>query len=184
MNRDEWMREALEANTPDLLRYFLRRTHHDDAADLVHDVVLVAWRRRHEAPRETVALRMWLYGVARRTLAAAHRATLRRSDLVGRVGHNLAADHDTGPDQETRLFVQEMLDALPPRQREIVLLVHWDGFTLVEAARMLKVTPSTARTHYQRARAFLREVLVDESDEAQPPEPSTALASAGATGQP
>lgn len=39
------------------------------------------------------------------------------------------------------------------------MLVHWDRLALAEAAHVLGVNPSTARSRYATARATLRETL-------------------------
>lgn len=41
------------------------------------------------------------------------------------------------------------------------MLVHWDGFTLGEAAAHVRVSESTMRTHYQRARTALALTLTE-----------------------
>ena len=52
-----------------VLGYVLRRTGNpDDAADVLADTFLTAWRRLEDLPPEPAA-RLWLYGVARRVLA-------------------------------------------------------------------------------------------------------------------
>jgi len=53
-----------------VLGYVLRRTGNpDDAADVIAETFLTAWRRLDEIPRDPQT-RLWLYGVARRVLAA------------------------------------------------------------------------------------------------------------------
>ena len=60
-----------------LLAYLLRRTASpQDAADLLAEVYLIAWRRRHSLPRAEEQ-RLWLFGVARNVLAS-HRRRLTR----------------------------------------------------------------------------------------------------------
>jgi len=57
-----------------LLGYALRRTDNtDDAADVLAETFLAAWRRLDEVPRGDEA-RLWLYGTARRVLANHRRA--------------------------------------------------------------------------------------------------------------
>ena len=51
------------------------------------------------------------------------------------------------------------LTKLPPRQRTIVDLVELEGYTAVEAANMLGITPATARWHLHEARNTLRGLL-------------------------
>ncbi len=65
MNSDDQFRQVYAATFPSLLGYALRRVEQPaDAADIVAETFLIAWRRRAEMPggHET---RLWLYGVAR-----------------------------------------------------------------------------------------------------------------------
>ena len=64
-----------------VLRYVVRRLDvREDAADLVAETFLIAWRRLDDVP-ENQAL-PWLYGVARRVLANHRRGELRRYGLA------------------------------------------------------------------------------------------------------
>lgn len=51
---------------------------------------------------------------------------------------------------------------LPPRQAQLVALVYVDDQSIEDAAGALGLTPSTARTHLQRARAALAAALQPE----------------------
>lgn len=78
---DRFRRVYLEHFEP-LLAYALRRVAHpEDAADVVAETFLVAWRRRHDIPADDEA-RLWLYGVARRVLANHHRGGFAASGWV------------------------------------------------------------------------------------------------------
>lgn len=63
----------------------------DDAADVIAETFLAAWRRLDDVPPGDEA-RFYLYGVARRTLANLHRGQRRQQDLIAKIGRNLAAD--------------------------------------------------------------------------------------------
>lgn len=49
--------------------------------------------------------------------------------------------------------------------RELVTLVHWDGLTLAQAASLIGMNPSTARTRYARA----KERLASRLEQHRPP---------------
>ncbi|MGH7615512.1 MAG: RNA polymerase sigma factor, partial [Gemmatimonadales bacterium] len=51
------------------------------------------------------------------------------------------------------------LAELPPRQRQVLLLVFYHGHTVDEAAAMLRIGTGSARTHYARGKQRLRERL-------------------------
>jgi RNA polymerase sigma-70 factor (ECF subfamily) len=52
--------------------------------------------------------------------------------------------------------------ALPPDERDVLLLVAWEQLTPTQAAAALGVPPGTARSRLHRARAALRLVLSEE----------------------
>jgi len=52
--------------------------------------------------------------------------------------------------------------ALPPEEREVLLLVAWEQLTPTQAALVLGIPPGTARSRLHRARAALRPVLAGE----------------------
>src|SRR6266581_3548338 len=85
--------EIYAANCGPILGYALRRTGNgDDAADVVAETFLTAWRRLDDVPADEGA-RLWLYGVARRVLANHHRGQRRKSELAERLRLDLAVTY-------------------------------------------------------------------------------------------
>jgi RNA polymerase sigma factor (sigma-70 family) len=149
-----------------LLAYAMRRVEHpEDAADVVAETFLVAWRRRHEMPTEAET-RLWLYGVARRVLANHHRSGRRRQRLGERLRQGLTAAiaADPGSEVPARLTVQAALARLCELDREVLMLTVWEGLEPREAAAVLRVSPAVVRTRLSRARARLRDLVRDDPD--------------------
>ena len=146
-----------------VLRYALRRTDADTAADVLADTFLVAWRRIDRVP---AAARPWLLGVARRVLANQRRGERRRLKLIAR----LAAE--PAPVPAGAGDVPTALRRLAPRDREALMLVHWDGLTSGEAAEVVGCSPLAFRSRLHRARRR----LAAELDPADVPEEGGALA--------
>lgn len=74
-----------EANYDDLMRFVERRVEPAAVEDVVAEVFLTAWRRFAELPTEAAAVRPWLFGVAHRVLANAHRGSRRARALAVRI---------------------------------------------------------------------------------------------------
>jgi RNA polymerase sigma-70 factor (ECF subfamily) len=147
-----------EREAPRLLSYFERRVDaREDAADLLGETLLVLWRRSSDIPASDVEAAMWLFGVARRVLAGHRRGGRRRLALAERLRNELLVAADAA-DQVTAQ-VRAAVRSLPERDRELIGLVHWEGFALAEAAAILGIRPGAARMRYQRARARLAERL-------------------------
>jgi len=147
-----------------LLAYALRRVEQpEDAADVVAETFLVAWRRRADMPAGGEA-RLWLYGVARRVLANHHRAGVRRERLGERLRCEIKAaiSADPGSEVPARLTVRAALARLGELDREVLMLTVWEGLEPREVAAVLRVSPAAVRTRLSRARARLRDLVGDE----------------------
>ncbi len=155
------IRAALREASADLLAYFVRRVaSREDAADLYGETMLTAWKKIDRMPDEPERKRMWLFVIAAHTLSNHRRASQRRLDLTDRLRDLLARD-ETASDSQGTYAVRDAVLRLHDAQRELVMLIHWDGFTIVDAAEILGLNPSTARSRYAAARTTLREALVD-----------------------
>lgn len=156
----EAARQAVAAHAADILAYFERRVSPiEDAADLTSEVMLVAWRRRSHLPRGDVDARKWLFGIARMTLSNHQRSARRRDRLTEQLRSELRVAHRAEPDQDAAADVRAAIGSLPTDLAELVRLVHWDGFSIAEAAEVCGISAFTARTRYQRARQQLAERL-------------------------
>lgn len=148
---------AIASNSPDLLAYFERRLPSADAADALAETMMTAWRRISALPDNTEQARMWLFVIARNVLANAERGERRRWRLGNKL--RLLLNPAESPPSDEGAEVRDAVARLDPELAELVRLVHWDGFSLTEAAQVLEIPSSTARGRYQRAKAVLRSVL-------------------------
>jgi RNA polymerase sigma-70 factor, ECF subfamily len=135
-----------------LLGYLTRRAPVDDAADLLAEAYLVAWRRRGDLPTGDER-RLWLFGAARRLLAEYHRISARRSDAEREAGP--AHDPGSGGGSDRGDAVRGALQTLNDVNRELITLTTWEGLSPAEAARVVGITAGTARVRLHRARARL-----------------------------
>ena len=159
MNSDDRrLTAALSAASADLLAYLQRRVGIDDAADLLGETMVVAWRRIADLPDDEERARMWLFGIARGTLLNHARGERRRWALADRIRGDHATDA-VAPASDDGADVRDAIDRLDPDLGELVRLVHWERLSLVEAAELLGIPASTARGRYQRAREELRLAL-------------------------
>ena len=98
-DHDERFRDLYTRHFDALLAYAVRRVPRpEDAADVVADTFLVAWRRRSHLPAGDEA-RLWLYGVARNMLANKRRGDRRRDRLGEALRQRLMASADLGQSQ-------------------------------------------------------------------------------------
>ncbi|HEX5990153.1 MAG TPA: sigma-70 family RNA polymerase sigma factor [Solirubrobacterales bacterium] len=143
-----------------VLAYALRRVDdREDAADVVAETFLVAWRRLGEVPIDAEA-RLWLYAVARRVIANLQRTERRRTRLGRRLAESLRTEIAThpAPGGEAAEVLRAMAD-LSDGDRELLLLVSWEELSPGEAAKVLEISSLAARSRLHRARRRLRDLL-------------------------
>jgi RNA polymerase sigma-70 factor (ECF subfamily) len=140
-----------------ILAYALRRVDEpEDAADVVAETFLVAWRRFDDVPIGDGA-RLWLYATAGGVLSNLHRSERRRTRLGARLAESLGTEIATNP--APRGEAAEILRAmagLSPEDRELLLLVSWEELTPAEVAKVLGLTALATRSRLHRARRRLR----------------------------
>jgi RNA polymerase sigma-70 factor (ECF subfamily) len=151
-----------------VMAYVLRRGGRRVADDVVAETFLIAWRRRSDLVGEPLP---WLIGVARRVHANQIRAARRSETLAERVRHDVESDR-RDPVEEAPLVDAELQSALRflrESEREVLLLMAWDGLSPAEAARVVGCSAPTFRVRLHRAKRRLRRVLDEsESDDSQP----------------
>lgn len=156
--RKSELERAIADAAPALLGYFLRRvTIAEDAADLVSETMIAAWKASHRLPTNPEQARMWLFGVARNVLRHYVRSSIRRDALVERLAR--AVEAAAPARSEADFDVRAAVEALPPNLGEVIRLVHWDGFSLEEAAAHLRIPASTARGRHAKAKQLLQQSL-------------------------
>lgn len=164
------LRALYEAHWQALFGYACRRADTvEDAADVVSEVFLVAWRRLDEVPTGPQA-RLWLFGVARLTLQNQQRGQRRRDQLGDALLAALRVNYAEDPSHlmdrsEAAAKVRAALARLPDADRELICLVAWEELTPTEAARLLGINAAAARTRLSRARRRLRQELDDDPTE-------------------
>jgi DNA-directed RNA polymerase specialized sigma24 family protein len=157
-DRRDRFQAMYEANYHRVLGYALRRAAPEDAADVVAETFLVAWRRLDVVP-DGEAARLWLYGTARNVLANQERAARRRDRLAGCIRSNLVIELEPAHGDPSLGPAATAFKALRSDDRELLALVAWEGLGAVEIARVLGCSRNAARIRVHRARRrFAREL--------------------------
>ncbi len=148
--------------------YGLRRcTDPNDVADLVSDTFLIALQAADRYRPESDTALPWLFGIARRVLVRQRRRALSRFKLAMKAGaREVLVEGDEAEAiasaidaSRQRSDLESALATLTPGEREVFLLVAFDGLEPREAAVALGVSGNAARLRLSRARRRLRDEL-------------------------
>jgi len=117
----------------------------------------------------TASFKTWLFAVIRKTASDQRRKNLLRALTMLRAAERgTSAARPEYPDESAyRAEIQSMfrraLVRLPRRQREVLELVFYHELNIEEAAAVMGVSLGSARTHYERGKKRLRQLL-EESE--------------------
>ncbi|MCO5170697.1 MAG: sigma-70 family RNA polymerase sigma factor [Planctomycetes bacterium] len=129
-------------------------------ADAARDVCQEAFVRLHARLDEVQGdPGPWLRAVAWRLAFDALRRRRREGAALGRRGEDPAPVDALDLDPEDLARVRDALDALSPRQRDVVLLRVVEGERFPALARALGISEGAAKVHLRRALDRLRDLL-------------------------
>jgi RNA polymerase sigma-70 factor (ECF subfamily) len=162
-------RQLFELHFAEIFRFVYRYVQSSDVAqDLVHEAFLRLWRQRDHVDLAGPTARSYLYTIARYQALSYLRH--RRVELRWQRQYSEPVLVDGGPvfatdpDEEfavneTAAAILRAVDALPRRQREVLLLRWHDHASYDEIANTLGISPKTVAIHMGRAFQRLRELL-------------------------
>ena len=162
MDRDRWLEQAMEQWEVPLLRtcYLLVK----DVAlaeDAVQDTFVKAWQA-HDHFRGEASEKSWLMRIAVNTCR-----DLRRGKWFRHVDRQVRMEdlpEPAEPFQWEDDTVTRAILALPDGLRQVVTLRYYQGFTVQEAADILKLSRSTVHYRLEKAELLLKESLEEWYD--------------------
>ena len=140
-----------------------------EAEDVLHNVYVKVLEGKARFNGDS-SFKTWLFAVIRKTASDQRRRNLLRSMIVTRASEgSFSSPRLEHPDEsayrgEVQAIFKDALRRLSSRQRETLELVFYHELKIEEAAAVMGVSLGSARTHYERGKKRLREVL-QESEE-------------------
>lgn len=115
----------------------------------------------------TSSFKTWIFSVIRNTGVDEQRRRILRKFVP------LSRELPSPDGPETNLLLTEaaanlwsLLRRLPRRQRDVLILVFYHDLTLSETADVLRLSLGSVRTHYERGKQRLRQLLPRDSNDA------------------
>lgn len=152
-----------ERYTPRLTRWMRAQGCESTAAEtIVQEVMVTVWTNARMFDSAKASARTWLYALARNRMIDHHRANTRRykahEALRWNAGEEASEEHLAEGDVN-RSRMAGLLEALPPEQREILLLAYVEGRSHREIARELELPVGTVKSRARLAFKKLRVMM-------------------------
>lgn len=156
---------------PQLRRWALAKTGDPDATDEAVQRTLIRMHRSLGRFTGDAALTTWLYRILTNVVIDMHRTEKSRPTVSEEVlnGMQETAERpdpiDTLHTRRMAAAVRDFFELLPPRQREVMELVDFEGFAAADVATMLGIEPVSVRAHLFKARRAIRERIMERHPE-------------------
>ena len=153
------------------LTAFLRRRlpagARDDAEDLAETALYKAAAQASTFDSDRGGFRTWLYAIATNLRRDRIRSWTRRLERLWAASTEDCAEAvDPRSSAEERMLSDERLSralaALSGRQRDVILLTCWEGFSYAETGKILGLRPGTVGAHRDKALKKLRRLFAEE----------------------
>ena len=136
---------------------------HDEVEDLVQEVFANLWKQRENLP-EIRSLKGYLYSSVKNKLLDYHKhlsVRIRAADRIKELSS--IVNKDTGRNYYDEKEIKELLDnaisKLPPRRREVFVLVKMNGLSHQETADIMGINKKTIERQLSIAIKTLRKIL-------------------------
>ena len=151
--------EIYAAYRDKVLSYLSRRTDSpEDAEDLCADVFEKVIRALPDYRGDRRFLSTWIYTITRNTLADHYRTR--------HTGEALAEDMAANEDMEASLIKQEtlsrlggLLSAMDKKERDVIVLHYYKGYTLRRVAQLTGISYGMVKVTHKKALQTLRRYL-------------------------
>jgi RNA polymerase sigma factor (sigma-70 family) len=148
-----------------------------DLKDVVHETLAVAVTQLQKGKFEgRGSLAAWVYGIFDKRVKDLHRRRARASARTVSLETLTSEDTFSRPtsvlglvaNQETQLRVREALEALPIRERVVLLMNVQDGFSAREISQVLRLNKKTTEGILTAAKKHFKELVLEGQESASP----------------
>ncbi|GAA2376831.1 RNA polymerase sigma factor [Nonomuraea africana] len=134
--------------------YVVARAGRQVADEVVSETFAIAWRKFDQVPRHALP---YLLGIARNVLRDSIREEVRREGLSRELREWVAGD--VADQVAERLGVLKAMARLTQDERELLILVAWQGLSSRDAARVVGCSVPAFKVRLHRARKRLQQEM-------------------------
>lgn len=131
------------------------------AQDVLQDALVKIWKNSASFDSEKGSLFTWLTRICRNAAIDKTRTRDFKQTETSRNGVDLVSISDT-PGQDTeleQLYMRQLIDQLPEKQRQLIDLSYFQGYTQKEISENLEMPLGTVKTRIRLAIKHLRSII-------------------------
>lgn len=145
---------VFRAHFADLYRYVYRQVHQAVIAEDLTSLVFLKALRWLQPDRSPESVKGWLYATARSVIADYWRERAQVNLLPLETAEEMPALSPESNDEQLQLLqtsIQRLLDGLPPRERDVLTLRYFQGYSAAEIGQELGLSAKYVRVLQLRA---------------------------------
>ncbi|MDD2447165.1 MAG: sigma-70 family RNA polymerase sigma factor [Tissierellia bacterium] len=146
--------------------YIRGKVSNDDVEDLLSSVFLKVYQNLDRFDSSKASLSTWIYTITHNEVCNYYRGKTNQGALVD-IEAVLNITNNTEPFIEKLIREEEIealanaLEKLPERERDIIVLRFYHGYSPAEVGRLMKISYSNAKFLQHRAIGKLKKLMVD-----------------------
>lgn len=170
---DEQLEAVFRAQFADLYRYICRQVRNAAVAEDLTSAVFLKAMRWLQQERGQQSVKGWLYATARSVIADYWREHAQLSILPLEEAEEMPALSPVSDEQvrPLQLLIQRLLDGLSPRERDVLTLRYFQGYSAAEIGQLLGLSANHVRV--LQLRALRRAALLEIGERSVPVESPT-----------
>lgn len=133
-----------------------------DAEEVTQEVFIALWENREKIALNT-SLASYLYSIARNKIYNIYRKSFYIQAYIEFVNTDSNKLESFTEDEvlynELNQFLNEKIDDLPPKRKEVFELSRFKGLTYKEIAKQMKISENTVDVQIRKALGFLRKAF-------------------------
>lgn len=133
-----------------------------DAEEVTQEVFIALWQNREKIALNT-SLSGYIYSIARNQIYNIYRKSFYVQAYIAYLNANEKEPQLFTEDEvlynELNQFLNETIEDLPPKRKEVFKLSRFDGLTYKEIAERMKISENTVDVQIRKALGFLRNAI-------------------------
>ena len=130
-----------------------------EAEDIVSSVFLKVYQKLDTFDNSQASLSTWIYTITRNTVIDYYKKQSTQNSFCVSFSDVEEISGDTYPDDELLDSLADALEKLSQRERDIIILHYYQGYSLKRISEMMRMSYINAKVTHSKALSLLRDYL-------------------------